>query len=243
MIRTAHYQRLGVYMSKERTVGTDTRPSRSTETQRIRVEQILIPKIFHFIPMDGAKPSHYRQNIKKWKMLHPGWRVRLWEPGTHGLQNYSTSLKSESATEESHIFRYKKLLDEGGVYLDFNFEPLRSIEPLLHGLSAFVAYESALWICDGVFGAVRGHPLLRQLVLGLPSSWGKYEGSTINQTTGSQYITNTVREMRLTMRDQFRSFSRHIFFACWVRDRQSYDHYAFAVHHASLRGCGDLRMA
>ncbi len=52
--------------------------------------------------------------------------------------------------QKADVARYEIVLKYGGIYMDIDFEPLKNIEPLLHGVDAFVAYESAEFICNGM---------------------------------------------------------------------------------------------
>jgi len=47
---------------------------------------------------------------------------------------------------------------------------LKNIEPLLHGVEAFVAHESEYFICNGIFGAIPGDKLTERLVTQLESN-------------------------------------------------------------------------
>ncbi|CAF1355895.1 unnamed protein product [Rotaria sordida] len=57
------------------------------------------------------------------------------------------------------ILRFEILYQYGGIYIDLDFEPLKNLELLLHGVQAFVAYESEYFICNGILGAIPGHEL------------------------------------------------------------------------------------
>ncbi|RYG51749.1 hypothetical protein EON67_02705 [archaeon] len=100
----------------------------------------------------------------------------------------------------------------GGIYLDVDFEPLKDITPLLRGIQAFTAWEADEFVCNGVFGAMPGHPFIRALVQQLERNWLDNELQSINQQTGPHYVTAMVKAANLSLADGFRSFSTQVFF-------------------------------
>jgi GR25 family glycosyltransferase involved in LPS biosynthesis len=214
IIRIAAQRRIRVFMSKTLAVFVDNGQKRVSNVQRYDVAAQLIPKTLHFIWLGGQPlPANLRYNMQRWRDLHPTWEVQLWtEANIPPLRNAGRFAVARTLAQQSDIVRYEILLAHGGVYADLDFEPLRNIEPLLHGLRAFVAYESDVFICNGILGTVPGHALPDRLVRDLDSNWGRFASGTVNQQSGPHYMTATVKAMGLTMDDGFRAFAPHIFF-------------------------------
>jgi len=97
---------------------------------------------------------------KRFKALHPGWEFVTWRdpvpvewfPATHRLWSHCTS-----GAQRAGLVRLEDLALRGGVYVDSDVEPLRSLEPLLT-TGCFAAWEDARVVPDAVLGAEAGHP-------------------------------------------------------------------------------------
>jgi hypothetical protein len=60
-------------------------------------------------------------------------------------------------------YRFKAVYEMGGIYLDTDIEVFHEFEPLLSKKCFFgFAYDSL--ICTAIFGAVAGHPLIKNLL-------------------------------------------------------------------------------
>jgi mannosyltransferase OCH1-like enzyme len=95
--------------------------------------------------------------------------MRLWtEANLPPLAHAALVTKCTTRAQQSDLIRYEILQREGGVYLDTDFECLRSIEPLIAGASAFAVYqrdrETHDAIAQGIFGVVPGHPLMAEVL-------------------------------------------------------------------------------
>jgi hypothetical protein len=245
IINIALSQSFNVFMSKQILVKTDNKFRRLSYTQRYLVPPIIIPRIFHFIWLNSTTaPASVEKNIRLWKELHPNWQIRLWTNASinnAGFTFYNRAdfeNTSRSARQISDVLRYDIIYQYGGIYVDLDFEPLKNIEALLHGLQAFVVYEDEFFICNGIFGAIPGHELTERLVTQLNLNLVEYENGTVNQQTGPHYMTRQIQimqaEQKTTMKNGFQMFSPHIFFpVTWYEmdPGPPYDPTAFAIHH------------
>jgi mannosyltransferase OCH1-like enzyme len=80
----------------------------------------------------------------------------------------------------------------GGIYANTDMECLRSLDPLLDGVTAFAGIEVGDFIGNALFGATEGHPFFRELLDDLPA---RYEarvsaGQAMNEVTGPHCITD-----------------------------------------------------
>lgn len=122
-----------------------------------------IPRILHrTIP---AIPNRVAELYwEQWRALHPDWELMTHQdpleradwPETQHLWDRCTS-----GAQLSGLIRLEALLRWGGIYLDHDVSPARSLEPLVP-LSAFAAWEDTKCIPDAVIGAVPGHPAIRE---------------------------------------------------------------------------------
>ena len=117
------------------------------------------------------------------------------------------------------------------MYVDTDFEPLRSFEDRLPGLSCFFAWEHQDEVANNaIMGAVPGHPFLRRLIDNLPASILSRPGQRPSKTSGPRYLT---RELRAAPEDvtvfpeaQFYPYRYGQWDRCWETFPE-----AFAVHH------------
>lgn len=158
-----------------------------------------IPKIIHHIWIGGDVPLHLAQNCIAWADLHPDWDFKLWtetEIDEIGLQNRALYDQAEKivprdALEQfrADIVRYEVLALFGGMYVDVDTRPLRNIEPALAGHHEFAAREDRTWIGNTYVGAVPGHPIMRDIIAGMPANVHRFRGKRPNKLSGPQYIT------------------------------------------------------
>jgi len=127
----------------------------------------VIPRIFHQIWL-GADPfpREYEAYQQTWLRRHPGWELRFWTeenlPGD--LTRKETYERLRRPAERSDLLRFELLARHGGVYLDADFECLRSIEPLLEGVTFFCAYNDPGRVNNAIVGCTQGHPLALRAV-------------------------------------------------------------------------------
>jgi hypothetical protein len=125
-----------------------------------------IPRVIHRVWIGPEPlPSEHRGFGETWRRHHPGWEHCLWTDGD--LPSLAIPeealLRARDPSETSNLVRYHVLAEHGGVYVDTDFECLRSIEPLLGGIRAFAASEGPGRVGSGIIGATPGHPALRRV--------------------------------------------------------------------------------
>lgn len=155
-----------------------------------------IPKIFHYIWL-GTKEMHPLMLAwrRKWATLHPDWEVKVWREDldlpAHCLVcgdeivecRYPEYLAScPTYAKRSDVWRYEILDQQGGVYMDTDFEPVKNIESLIANLPAFAGLCDTRYGWDeqnpkgfiktevacSIMGAAVHHQWLRELVAGVP---------------------------------------------------------------------------
>jgi hypothetical protein len=141
----------------------------------------LIPKLFHWIWF-GVEPipDQHQRWIQGWLDLHPGWQHRIWTDANRPtFVNEAQFLAADNFSLKANVARYEIVQRFGGVYLDTDFECLKSIEPLLDGVEAFIASEdpdSLGHLNVAILGATPGHPWMAELIARLPrameTGWG-----------------------------------------------------------------------
>ncbi len=149
-------------------------------------EQVLIPKIVHFIWVGPHPfPEDSITNITSWVDQHPDWTFKFWtdrlRPAphakmevilineTHFLDLYDLYLGSENFAEQSDLLRYEILLHEGGVYVDHDVYCYRPFDCFHDNLDFYCGVEplhepllsTSVSVCNNIIGSRPDHPILK----------------------------------------------------------------------------------
>lgn len=172
----------------------------------------MIPRLLHFIWLGlGPVPEVLHGWVARWHELNSpdGWEVVLWTDDTgleilspwtmvnrHSLccgpvlRSRHTDLLSRAChlAQRSNIWRYAVVERYGGVYLDTDVEPRRPVGNVLDNLEAFAVphLDDPTYLANSAFGAVPGHPWVRDLVDKLPT-----RDPATSLSMGSLYLTET----------------------------------------------------
>lgn len=130
---------------------------------RLNLPDSRIPRILH-----RTVPAETTDEVEGWwsgwKALLPGWSLRTYrepiDPADWPLTSGAWG-KCQNGAQKAGLIRLEALVRDGGVYVDSDVRPLRSLEPLL-GLEGFAAWEDETTVPDAVLGCVRGHPAFAQ---------------------------------------------------------------------------------
>ena len=105
-------------------------------------------------------PDEFARFGQTWLEQHPGWTMRQWgDDNLPPLRNQVLFDEVESFSAKSDVLRYELLWLYGGVYIDTDFECLRSIEPLLEKVQVFASFETD-WSVNGALMGAAGQQSL-----------------------------------------------------------------------------------
>jgi len=141
-----------------------------------------IPKIFHFMCLHGDLPKWANKYMQGWQDLHPDWTINHWTmDNLPELYNKTLFDQAINPAHKSQILRYDLVYQFGGIYLDWDMECRKNIEPLLDDITAFGSFYNDKFearkfpkgydepfiidhyeIC--IFGGVPGHRFYEELV-------------------------------------------------------------------------------
>ena len=133
-----------------------------------------IPRILH-----RTVPADTSEQVEQWwqgfARLHPGWELRTYrepiDPADWPLTG-DLFARCQNGAQKAGLIRLESLVTHGGVYVDSDVEPVRSLEPLLH-CGAFAAWEDETTVPDAVLGAEPNHPAF---LMALEKARGVIEG-------------------------------------------------------------------
>ncbi len=183
---------------------------------------MLIPRVFHQVWVGpDPLPQEFARYGRTWPDHHPGWELRLWteENLPQGLRRPEAYERLRSPVERCDILRLELVWRFGGVYLDTDFECLRSIEPLIEDLDFFTAAVGKGRVNHAIIGAVPEHPILdRALEEIRPGEFRGYD----KRRTGPIFFDGIVKR-----HPEARVFEQELFYA----KATAVDERAYAVHH------------
>jgi hypothetical protein len=126
---------------------------------RVIVENI--PRILHRTVPAETSPI-VEAYWKRFKALHPGWEYMTHRDPLKPSEWPLTAHRWHDCTSGAQLaglIRLEALYRWGGIYVDSDCEPYRSLEPLL-GLHAFAGWEDKNVVPDAVLGAEPEHPAI-----------------------------------------------------------------------------------
>ncbi len=163
----------------------------------------MIPKILHAFWGGPPMPMHLRDYLRMWEDLHPDWELKVWSPDTlPELRNQDLFDQPEKYSPASNpwqwksdLARYELLCDQGGLYIDCDLEPLKSVEPLVQGCNAVVAREDRTYINNAFLGTVPRGRYISAILAGLRRSVLAQPRARVNRQIGAHYITRIARRV------------------------------------------------
>jgi mannosyltransferase OCH1-like enzyme len=191
-----------------------------------------IPRVLHRIWL-GSKPLPDEQQAfgESWRRHHPGWKHCLWtDADLPSLAIPDNALaRAEDLSQVSELVRYHVLAHQGGVYVDTDVECLRSVEPLLRGVSGFASFSLPGIVETGILGAIPGHPaFVRAAELSLLTVGTAPSPSA----AGPPFLTHVFWEFPEVTIFPRELFSPYLWNEPERRDERFED--AYAVHHWAM---------
>ena len=198
-----------------------------------------IPRILHRTVPEVSKQSDAWW--EHWRQLLPGWELLThrdpmnpdeW-PETGDLWS-----RCQNGAQRAGLIRLEALWKYGGVYVDSDVEPYRSLEPLMHA-QGFAAWEDARCIPDAVLGFEPGHVAVRQMISDARAcieeggdAWHSGPGVSTAVLQGRRDVLllppgtfypvhyNERQDHGDVMTEQPWSFARHRWAGSWLNDEQ-----------------------
>lgn len=135
-------------------------------------------------------PEEYERYAETWRRHHPGWEMHLWtDANLPDLENQDAFGRGRNHSERSNVLRYELLRVHGGVYVDTDMECLRSLDPLLEGVTLFAAESRPGRLGSAIIGAVPDHPALEEAVERVSRRTGS--GVQVNES-GPGFLTEVM---------------------------------------------------
>jgi mannosyltransferase OCH1-like enzyme len=152
-----------------------------------------IPKKIHQIWLGSKLPDKYKRFTETWQQFHPAWEYRLWEDNDADsikMANKDVFDTCNNNGMKSDILRYEILRQQGGIYVDTDFECLKAFDDLLY-LNFFtgISYDAAMVLYIGLIATIPNHPIIVHCCNDMHTNYNGNDAMTIMDLTGPYYFT------------------------------------------------------
>jgi mannosyltransferase OCH1-like enzyme len=152
-----------------------------------------IPKKIHQIWFGEPMSKEYRAYAETWKRFNPDWEYKLWtEKDVNDVDIPRRDLFNsiEHLGQKSDFLRYHILNQFGGLYVDMDFECIKSFNPLSYlDFYIGVGYPSNVELYIGLIASVPHHPVIERVIRKMVKVTGGGWRNVFN-TTGTYFFTN-----------------------------------------------------
>ena len=135
------------------------------------VYEPIIPRILHMIWVGPEPPASFSEHASQWHALMPSWTIRVWRNEDIHTGEFPEPIVrligwTNKGAQKADIMRYHIMEKYGGVYVDADVIPRRSLEDLVVHTRRRVILCHDLpvtwpYISIGFFAAVPNHPLFK----------------------------------------------------------------------------------
>lgn len=149
-----------------------------------------IPQVLHFVWVGGsALPQDAKKNIAAWAKMHPDWQINLWSDRPRAMPHAKVQVKqlkqnkffaqSDNEGERAALAAYALLYKEGGVYLDCDTIPKKSLQTLNKTHAFYTGLmplrdsqlSSSIQLSPHIIAAQKGHPILKATLEKIEKAW------------------------------------------------------------------------
>jgi len=152
-----------------------------------------IPKKIHQIWLGGRLPEKYVRLTKTWQEFHPTWEYRLWtDRDADRIQMSKRNIFDACVNKgmKSDILRYEILSQQGGLYVDTDFECLRAFDDFMYlDFFAGISYDGDMVLYNGLIATIPHHPIIELCSDALNKKYAGKCAMTIMNATGPYHFT------------------------------------------------------
>lgn len=165
-----------------------------------------IPKIVHQIWLGGEVPEEFVLWMSTWMNME-GWEYKLWRDSDvekFSLHNKELYENAKDYGEKADILRYEILFQEGGLYVDVDFENVRpdlfdqlnksfdfyaGLEPMEHRQPV-----NSPIVGNAIIASIPGHPILEKVIVDMNSHYNQNETKWAVVVTGPVHFTKKIND-------------------------------------------------
>lgn len=159
----------------------------------------MIPKIIHYCWFGrGEMPQLAKDCIASWHKYMPDWKYKLWNEDNFDVNAIPYTKEAYEAGKFAFVSDYVRLValcEEGGLYMDVDFEVYKSFDDLM-SFDAFAGFEGSK-SCPVMMGVVasRANGLwVKEMLEAYRNRHFIKEGGVLDTTTNVRFITSIMHE-------------------------------------------------
>lgn len=153
----------------------------------------VIPKKIHQIWLGSPLPEKFKKLTDTWQRLNPEWEYKLWtDKDVKDIQIEKMDMYNAAKNfgMKSDILRYEILAQQGGVYVDTDFECLKPFDSLRYlYFFASSAYTEYPYIYNSLIATIPHHHIIELCKTNLDIFYSGDKSAIIMNGTGPYYFT------------------------------------------------------
>lgn len=209
----------------------------------------MIPRVIHYCWFGGSEiPELARRCIASWHEYMPNYKYKLWNEDNFDINQISYTKEAYEAQKFAFVSDYVRLWaleQEGGIYMDVDFEVYKPFDDLLN-YKAFAGFEGSKHspLMMGVIASeAHGVWVAEQREAYLKRHFLTADGS-MDLTTNVQFITDRMRKQGFVQNGQEQDYKDlHVFPVEYFCPRQTTGEYIKTENtycdHLGLRSWAD----
>lgn len=143
-------------------------------------DALKIPKIIHQIWLGSPVPEVYKELMQTWIDFHlgRGWVYKLWtDENVHEITLYNQQYYDETDNFgiKSDILRWEILYQQGGLYVDVDYECLRPFDIFHYAYDFYTGIQPLdthfLQLGAALVGTRPGHPIIKHCIETIKDDW------------------------------------------------------------------------
>jgi len=174
-----------------------------------------IPKIIHQIWLGDKYPEKYHYYTEKLMKINKGWEYKLWtdaDVDSFKLKNIKLFNNISNLGAKSDIFRYEILERIGGVYIDTDFDSVKSFDDLLY-LDFFAGtQDKEMIILNSIMASIPNHKYISNIVYRLQKNENFNDNIDGVMNNTGPYFINDIFFNIINENDNVVIFPRKFFF-------------------------------
>lgn len=128
----------------------------------------MIPKIIHYCWF-GRNPKNQQivENIKKWRIIYPDYRIIEWNEDNFDINKYKFAKQAYFAKKYafvSDVARLCALVEYGGFYFDTDIIACKPFDNKILDAKAVLGFEQEVYISTAFMACEKGHPFFRDFL-------------------------------------------------------------------------------
>lgn len=191
----------------------------------------MIPKIIHYCWFGrGEMPELAQRCITSWHKYMPDWEYKLWNEDSFDVNLVHYTEEAYEAKKYAFVSDYVRLWalnNEGGLYMDVDFEVYKPFDDLMHQ-KAFAGFEGSkhLPVMMGVVASRAGGIWVKEMLDAYQNRHFIRPDGSLDMTTNVQFITTKMREQGFVQNGEEQNYKDlHVFPVDFFCPRQTTGEY------------------